>query len=383
MLLLLVLFLTALVPDRAQADEARLLLCEPEARESVQGLLPLVHVAGRIARGTDEPLDLAIALDVSESVFLPADFDVDGDGVAGRLRVRSTRHSDGSVRQVRGWTTDAGDTVFEAARTGARRALGSLRGENARAALLSFGEETRVRARLGAPGRAREALEAMRAPADPRATDLARAIRVATSLLEAYRGDGRRKVLLLFSDGHATRPGAPAMANVSALRAARAAARHGVEIHSVAFGPDAAGPRSSYASLAESTGGSFATARELGGLLAALPHPVLAESVAELEIANATSGEHGRALRLAADGRFDAFVPLVPGPNRLSVRALTRDGSSLVARRTVYFDPPRAATAGDRALVRALRLRSLEIELAGFAATGSGVGGRLEIEPER
>jgi hypothetical protein len=114
------------------------------------------------------PLDLVIALDLSASAFLPSGVDVDGDGIVGRI----TRQSAGASRPS---TSDSGDTVFEAARTGARHVLEALSGSSARVGLITFAEA------WSEPGR--------RAPKDP--ADPFRRIRHAS--LASSRGRGGRE----------------------------------------------------------------------------------------------------------------------------------------------------------------------------------------------
>src|SRR5262249_21303699 len=148
------------------------------------------------------------------------------------------------------WTTDPADTVFEAERAAAAHLLDALPRSGVRVGLLSFGDDVRVLARLGPIEPARAALSALRPPCEPLATDLERAIRVGQDVLQASLPDGHRKLLVLLSDGQATRPWSPYVADAAARRAARAAARAGIAIHAVALGPSAAGPASAYAELA-------------------------------------------------------------------------------------------------------------------------------------
>jgi hypothetical protein len=369
------------VGSDARASEARLDWFAPVPLQEIRGSLPLVEVTGRVASAPRAPLDLVLALDVSESVFLPAASDVDADGTLGRPSVRRTRRPDGSLRPVRTWTTDPGDTVFEAERASARALLESLRSDSVRVGLLTFAERPRSRARLGAAGPALAALAALRPPAEPGPTDLSRAIYAGERLLRARSSGDRRRVLVLLSDGHATRPGPPRLAGAAARRAARHAARHGIEIHPVAIGPDAAGATSAYADLARPGRGSFLAARDvtrlsaavLGG--AALPHSVV-------QITNETTGQRARALRVHGDGSFDAFVRLEPGHNRISVEVYAPGGGHLRRVRSVHFASPGERTISDLALTRRLRLRALQIELARPAAGGGFLRRRLEIDPE-
>jgi hypothetical protein len=370
-----------LLPSGASAqDSARLELSAPPVSETVRGPLGWVQVAGRVGSAAPAPCDVLIALDVSESAFLPSGRDVDGDGVVGRFSERGMRRGDGTRRPPRVWTTDSDDTVFELSRQLARRVLDVLSHDQVRVGLLTFSETSRVRARLGTAAQARRALDSLRVPLDPRATHLENAIRVGENVLAPWSRDGRSKILMVISDGRATRPAPVVIAERAARRAARSAGRSGVSIHSIAVGRDAASDGSAYADLAALTDGSFAGMDNLETVFAALPVAGDAVSIAEVEISNDTTGDRGRAVRFFRDGSFDGFVRLAPGVNRLSVRAYTADGTRFGAVRTVYFDPASGPDALEamRALVRT---RSLEIELAALASRGAPRK-HLEIEAE-
>src|SRR5262245_37224268 len=275
--------IVALLATRAPAqDAAHLELSEPPARETVRGPVGWVKVAGRVSSGVRPPCDLLIALDVSESAFLPSGVDVDGDGVVGVLSSRGLLRPDGSRRPTRSWTTDPGDTVFELSRVLARRVLESLSREDTRVGLMTFSEETRVRARLGSPARALRALDALRIPTDPRATHIESAIRVGEDVLTPWLPEQRDKILMVISDGRATRPGPPVIAARAAQRAAREAARNGVAIHSVAVGPDAVADASSFTELASLTDGNDAYRNDLEASFAVLPAPALDIPLAEV-----------------------------------------------------------------------------------------------------
>jgi hypothetical protein len=372
------LAIAALLATRAHAqDQARLELSAPP---TVKGSIGWVQVAGRLASGSRAPTDLVIAIDVSESAFLPAGVDVDGDGVVGGLSQRRMLRNDGSRRPTRTWTTDSGDTVFELSRVLARRILESIGREDTRVGLVTFSEETKVRARLGAVDRTVAALDALRVPSDPRATHIEGAIRVGQDLLTPWVEDGREKILLVISDGRATRPGPPIIAARAARRAAIAAAREGVEIHSVAVGPDSMRDASSFTTLAALTDGNQAYRSNADWRFAVLDDVPADLPLADVEIANETLGMQGRAVRLFPDGTFDGFVRLAPGANRLSIQATASDGTCFAARHTVYFDPGDTTPAELDALRELLRTRALEIELAGIARRGT-VQKRLEIEP--
>jgi hypothetical protein len=235
---------------------------------------------------------------------------------------------------------------------------------------------------MGSPNHALGALAALRPPGEPGPTDLSRAIYAGERLLRTRSGGDPRRVLVLLSDGHATRPGPPLLAGSAARRAARHAARNGIEIRPVAIGPDAAGATSAYAELARPGPGGFVAARDVERLTAAiLGGEALPNAV--VQITNETTGERARALRVHGDGSFDAFVRLESGTNRISVEVHTPDGGRLRRVRSVRFVSPGQLTSSDRALTRGLRLRALQIELAGLAAGGRNLRRQLEIAPER
>jgi hypothetical protein len=219
------------------------------------------------------------------------------------------------------------------ARASARRLLEALPREHVRVGPLTFAEQTRVRAGPGSLERTRAVLESLRTPLTPEATDLVRAIYAGVRALHAGGSDGHRKILLLLSDGHATRPGIAITGSSAAHRAAHSAARQGVALYTIAIGPDAADVSSSYASLAALTDGIFAASRDLGPLLAHFSRSRAPAPPAQLEIVNSTTGDRDRALRLFPDGSFDGFVRLVPGRNRIAVRALEIELAGLATNR--------------------------------------------------
>jgi len=88
--------------------------------------------------------------------------------------------------------------------------------------------------------------------------------------------------------------------------------------------------------------------------------------VEEVEVRNATTGAAGLAVRLLPDGRFDAFVALAPGENRIEVNARSAGGTSEVVERTLLYQPEAggAARAREEAeLLEVLRQRTLELQL--------------------
>lgn len=373
----LLVFLLAVAASGRADPLYRLDVSAPEARGEVVQNIPLVHVRGQALRGGTLVSDVVIAIDISESAFMPSGRDVDGDGVTGRMAPRGIRRADGSRRRTRAWTTDSGDTLFESARALAREVIRGLPAERTRVALLTFSDGVRVRRRLGSPSEALRTLERLRPPTSPGGTDIARAIRIGRSVLG--RDEDRAKLMLIFSDGQPTRPRPGGPAIDATLHAARKAAGVGVEIHAVALGAEPAVGRAVFAELARLGGGRYARAPEPGPLLAALPLEHSA-SLVDVDIANLTTGADARAVRLFPDGSFDGYVALVPGRNQLAVRARSDDGREVGAFRTVHFRPSPEPTEGDAALRSELRDRAVHIGLADRARRPRAVERSLEIE---
>ena len=126
-----------------------------------------------------------------------------------------------------------------------------------------------------------------------------------------------------------------------------------------------------------------------GDAIARLRRVDLAD-LAELRIENVTTGQPARAQRTFPDGRFDAFVPLEAGDNRLRAVARASDGSEARVERVVRYLPGRpdapdaeALRARQQALLEELRRRTREVELRAEVEHGRTVQLReLELGPE-
>jgi hypothetical protein len=57
-----------------------------------------------------------------------------------------------------------------------------------------------------------------------------------------------------------------------------------------------------------------------------------------LEIENVTKNEQATGLKVFPDGRFQAVVPLEPGPNTVEIRAVLADGHRTTIRRLVHYE---------------------------------------------
>ena len=339
-------------------------LASPANDEVVERPVPLVEVRGRALADPGTPYDVVVAVDVSESVLLPSGSDVDGDGIVGTMTPRGRRRS----QLYKRWTTDADDTVFAAEVVAARRLIAGLDPERVRVSVLSFAGRPRRRGDLGSPQEAARRLGKLRQRRDRTGTDIGAAIRSGVRVLKrgSSEQDGRQRVLVLLSDGSPTVPHSPWTDRRLALRAARRAAKEGVRIFGLTLGPVPIEGEALLRELARLTGGGMVALSTPGDSLPELG-PVTPEALARVAIRNRTLGVAGRAVRLFPDGSFDGLVVLAPGKNVLSIRGQTAGGSELAAERTVYYEAGGSATAA----LEAMRLRTLETELATRARLGS------------
>ena len=346
----------------AQASSlSSLELVTPEDGLEIRGPVGLIEVSGRAVRSPAGLYDMVVALDLSVSALYPSGLDVDADGVVGRLR--RTRDVSGGYRPHRRWTTDSGDTIARLELVATQRLFEGLESERVRAGLLTFAGRSRVRAPLGPPELALAALERVKVRLDPSGTDLGAATRAALRLFRKSPAPARERILVVLSDGQPTRPAPEIFARDAALRAARRAAEAGVRIFAFALGDEAAEAAETFREMARVSGGEFFRVERPGDVLLELPH-VEYMKVASVEIENATTGAGARAVRVFADGSFDAYVPLAAGENRLFIQAITTDGEALVSERTVHYAPSPGLPADLESLAQALRLRTLETELA-------------------
>jgi hypothetical protein len=115
--------------------------------------------------------------------------------------------------------------------------------------------------------------------------------------------------------------------------------------------------------IARRTNGAFYPVRdaaELPDLFSLLQ----LEPIALVTVRNLTTGDAAIHERLGADGTFEALAPLVPGPNRIEVRAKSEDGLETVQELTVSYAESAASPRlpGDLTLRRDAA-REVELEL--------------------
>jgi hypothetical protein len=354
----------ATAPVAAPSTPLELEVEAPASGERVRLLVPLAEVRGRAGRATFSASDVVVAVDASTSSLLASGLDVDGDGSAGRSRGWA-EETGRFPKPSRSWTTDPDDTVLSAEILVARLMIQGLGARDNRLGVLSFSSRPTVRAPVGPPAAALAALAGIEGVDDREGTDLARALRSASTLLRAASASGagdRPREILLFSDGEPSVPHGEHWAARRAIQVARELAEEGVRVWTIAFGtsPD----REYLDELARAGGGERIALEQLGPLLDEPGLTTLRPE--ELSIENLTTGQKARALRTFRDGRFDAYVPLVEGDNLLQVEAVLADGQRTRERLRVRYERPAEETEADRLeaarLLVELRRRSTEIE---------------------
>jgi hypothetical protein len=361
------------VPDAALPARVWLRVDTPRERSLVELETAFVEVSGRAGSEGLEGYDIVIALDFSESSLQPSGIDVDGDGT-----VAERRHSDNkpsSARPGRIWdvhsqrlTTDPDDTAFAAQRHVARVLISSLHESNTRVGLLTFSGKPVVHAHVGSPDEALRALDQITMPrrADPTGSNLSKAMDRAGELLDeatSLRGPTRPKAILIFSDGIATGPENPYLADRVALASAKKLAEQRMVVYGFGFGEEVLEDAGSLPEIVTLTEGGLKLFADRESL--AMP---LRESAALLrvDIRNHASGGQSRAQRVFGDGSFDAFVELEPGWNSIDVVAHFGNGAQVREQRRVFYRRPETPTSEQkreaaRTLVE-LRRRTVEIE---------------------
>jgi hypothetical protein len=369
---LLTAVIVAALPARGADETIWLELRTPESGVVVSGPVGVLEVAGWAGATSEDRHELIIAIDVSESTGLPSGADVNGNGKIGRS-LRSTRDP---LRRPnpRRRCTDRGDTVLAAEIAGARHLIEHLDPKRTRIGIVIFSEGTWLIAPLGSSrdqlGSALGKLASDTIPSGT--TNIAGALRTATRAVlgsAPAQGAEPHRSLILLSDGTPTPQGGGTVerAAAEALEAALETAALGVRIHTFAIGTEIMEGTDVYARISSRSGGHFVAVENPADIAMRLSRIKLTR-LAEIALANATTGEPGRAIRLFPDGSFDGVVGLAPGENRISVTAHGPGGVRHVAERVVVFERrepgnPTEARAIREKLAR-LRRRTMETELA-------------------
>jgi hypothetical protein len=348
---------------RPQPPVARRVWIDVEGRDGRTVDVPWLEIKGVAGAANGRAYDVVIVLDVSGSTQYASGADVNENGTVGvrKGKIRPWKALDASY-----YSSDPGDTVLDAERVATLRLIERLDPRNTRVALVAFSDLARLRAPLGSSrdllGRVLDDLDGAFG-AGP--TNLARATRVATRvLMEAAprSGGATEKRILLLSDGEPTHPAPAARAVAEARVAAREAREAGVRLTTFALGPDEGTESDVFAEMAALTGGDHVRLSQPGDLVHLLPRVELA-SVARVDVTNVTTGAAARAQRMRPDGRFDAFVKLEPGLNRLRFSAHGSAGGAAQAEQSVVYDPTRADAKSLAAVQQALQQRTLELSL--------------------
>ena len=377
------------MPGALPDARPRVLLSKPADEGHVVRLpVALAEIAGAAWTPDASRNDVVLALDFSSSAFEPTGRDVDGDGVIGvRKPWEASVGTDGLARSPLDWTSDPDDSVAGAELAATRTLLPRLDPATTRVALLSFGSSVTRLAPLASPEAALAALDTAQLGAHIGGTNVAGALARAGRLLEAAPDPEARRSILLITDGFPTLPPPQQRAEDRVAEEAEALAAAGVRVHVLAIVSEQVEPRPVLEELARVTGGSFEPVDDPTELPLRLANTGLS-TIASIEVTNTTTGAVGLAVRLLPDGRFDAFVPLAPGENRIEVRALGAAGASEPARRTLRYEAPAAgavaASPEASALLDTLRERTQELELlAELRERRQQQHRELRIEPAR
>ncbi len=392
------LALSAAAPGAAEPPWLDL---EAPAEQSVQSLpAPWIEVRGRAGLGPRRPHDVVLALDLSASTWLASGVDVDGDGEVGRMsgRVRQLLRRDVQTTRLERthFSSDPDDSRGAALVLAARRLVDRLDLDATRVGLVDFAESAKVSAPLGVDAAAlKTALDeiALRGTTRGGQTNFAAAIRAGVEMLREPNGpEPRTRTLMLLSDGHPTSPPPGSLARAEARNAAVEAGAAGVRIFAFALGDEARRGLRLFEELAATTGGSLQVTPRPGDILLDLPRTQLA-GLRAVRVRNRSSEQEASALRLFADGSFDAFVPLVPGLNRIVARVEAENGSRVEVERQVEYAPgeaqgveaQRRQQEALRSLLEELRVRTVqaELQLEMERQRREQTGRELELEAER
>jgi hypothetical protein len=367
---LLVAVIVSALPARGADEKIWLELQAPESGVVVTGPIGWLEVEGWAGATGEERHELIIAIDVSSSTGLPSGADVNDNGRVGRT-LRSIRDPL-RHRNPRRRCTDSGDTILAAEIAGARQLIEHLDPKHTRTGIVIFSSGARVIAPLSS---SREelgvALDEIASEVVPSGrTHIAAALRTATRALvdsEPPPGPEPRRSLILLSDGTPQGRGTLGRAVAETLDAALEATEEGVRIHTFAIGTEIMEGSDVYARISAQSGGHFVAVEKPADIALRLSRLELTR-LAEVVLANTTTGERGRAIRLFADGSFDGVVGLVPGENRISVAARGPGGIRRALERVVVFERSDPTDAADiraaREKLARLRRRTMETDLA-------------------
>ncbi len=366
---LLAVLVLALPGAGAAAEKIWLDLEAPREGQLVRATVPLVEVRGWAGTGVRGGHDVLIALDRSLSVWESSGADIDGDG-----RIGTDRRLAGGAANHPFWTTDPGDTIFQAELSAARKLIERIDPATTRMGIVVFGGRAKLLAPIGATeAELMRALDHMPSFAEWGGTDFYLAFKRAIEAfedvppLEGADIEHRSRAIILLSDGLPTEPAPQENAEAFTIVGARRAARMGVRVYAFAVGPRAAENPRVFEEITELTGGELVLVDQPVDVIDFVPHVSLTR-LTHITIDNLSTSKAARAVRLFPDGTFDGYAPLREGENLLRITLHAEGGGFRHMDRKVRFEKVPAATAAQKAsarrLLKELRIRTLETELA-------------------
>jgi hypothetical protein len=326
-------------------------LDRPAPNQRIDQSLPFVTVSGRAGTLPVVESDVVLLLDQSTMGLVASGIDVDGDGVVGRTSSTVTEW-DSFERSARLWSSDSGDTLQQLQLRVARALTRRLVARRNRVGLVSFNfrargqggsnvmrltEKSAVTVPVGKPDAVLAALADFPVAQKRRWTNLTRLIERGAEILDEATLHGepaRPRALLLLSFGKPSAPTGVGWSADQGVGQARLLGKRGIPVWAVAL-------RSmDMAFLEELVRGNGGEVVPLDQLDAQFRVDVPSDlRPKELEIENVTTGAQATSLEVSSDGRFEALVPLEPGPNRLEIRAVFADGHRTTVERQVHFEP--------------------------------------------
>jgi len=361
----------------------------PRPGEVVRNRVHMAPIRGAaVAEGEGtRAFDVMIAIDASGSTRDASGIDVDGDGVIG-IDPRQELLPPGTY-PPEVTNTDPGDSILAAEVQAALSLLEGLDPRRVRVGVLSFAGEvnpkTNERARfdqqdawLHQPLTAdyeavRRALLGVLARGPRGATNFAAGIRLAITELAGLSGakssprPDARKVVLFLTDGVPTFPIGKGLVSDpgdidAAINAARLAHQAGITINTYGIGANALRQPVAATEMARVTRGVYTPVQSPGDIIAVLGGVSFA-NVEDVVLTNLTTGDFSTDVRLAPDGTFTGFVPVVEGRNRIRITALASDGSRGSLETEVSFE---LSGLSDRELaleLERIRKRNRELQL--------------------
>ncbi len=312
-----------------------------------------IEVGGYTWTGDSPFLDVMLTIDLSLSTFLASGADIDGDGRVGWVHPLALGFQRGPLGGAntfspRLMSMDQGDSVIRAELLAARRFIEGVDFSRTRVGVVTFSKAASLRSplkdsagplidvldRLVAGERQRVRLFSLNA-----GTNTSKALAVAAAeLLRAEAADAtpRRREVVLLTDGMPTKP--KPVPERRLVATAMVLQERGIGTHFFPLGPIGVLNTAFFEFVDEHAGTRHTMVGNKGDIVEKLPQARL-DRVRELEVENQTLAKPGRALRLFADGSFDAVVPLSSGANRLAFRVTTNDDVMVEVFRVVHHVP--------------------------------------------